>query len=281
MFFGDYPEKYIREEEAAIAILPVPYDGTSTWVKGADKAPGAILEASVQLEWYDEETGAEVFRKGIFTDQPLDGFSSPEGMVGETKNKVGKLLDKRFFIVSLGGEHSISIGAIAAFQERYRDFSVLQIDAHADLRESYMGSKYNHACVMARARELCPIVQVGIRALDKSEREKMDISRVFWGKDIHGRTAWFDDAISKLGQNVYITIDVDGFDPSVFPSTGTPVPGGLDWYQGLQFLKRVSEQRNIVGFDLVELCPDPARKASDFAAAQLIYKLLGYVFMNR
>jgi len=178
----------------------------------------------------------------------------------------------------VGGEHSVSIGSIKAHAERFDKLSVLQLDAHADLRQEYNGSKYNHACVMARAKELCPIVQVGVRSMSSSERESVDESRMFLSRDIHDNTDWIGQAVSTLSNDVYITIDLDVFDPSIVPSTGTPEPGGLLWYEVLTFLKAVSAEKNVVGFDVVELCPDSRNKAPDFLAAKLIYKLLSYRF---
>jgi agmatinase len=180
--------------------------------------------------------------------------------------------------VVIGGEHSVSIGSIKTYAEHFANLTVLQLDAHADLREKYNGSKYNHACVMARAKELCPIVQVGIRSMDYSEKESIDPSRTFFAKDIYNNTDWIKKVISKLSDKVYITIDVDVFDPSIMPSTGTPEPGGLLWYDVIGFLKSVFEKKDVVGFDVAELCPDTKNKAPDFLAAKLIYKLLSYKF---
>jgi agmatinase len=276
--FGYLPEEHSNPEDAGIVIIPVAYDGTSTWVKGADKGPAAIIEASGNMELYDIETDSEVYKKGIFTEEIITGEASPADMIEAVTETVKYYLERGKFTVVIGGEHSVSIGPIKAHTKQYENLTVLQLDAHTDLREEYNGSKYNHACVMARVKELCPIVQVGIRSMDYSEKKSIDSSRTFFAKDIYNNTDWIKKVISKLSDNVYITIDLDVFDPSIMPSTGTPEPGGLFWYDVLVLLKAVSGKKNIVGFDVVELCPDAKNKAPDFLAAKLIYKLLSYKF---
>jgi len=276
--FGHLPEEYSDADNSGIVIIPVAYDGTSTWVKGADKGPAAIIEASANMELYDMETDSEVYKRGIFTESLIGGEISTIEMVEAVIDNVKYYLGKGKFTIVIGGEHSVNIGSVKAHAEKYDDLTILQLDAHSDLRDEYNGSKYNHACVMARAKEVCPIVQVGVRSMDISEKEFMDKSRVFFAKDIHNNTDWIKKVISKLSDNVYVTIDLDVFDPSIMPSTGTPEPGGLLWYDVLALLKTVSNKKNIVGFDVVELCPDGRNKAPDFMAAKLIYKLLSYKF---
>jgi agmatinase len=276
--FGDLPQRYCAYQTAKIVILPVPFDATSTWIKGADKGPAAIIEASANMETYDIETDSEVYKQGIFTDKPIKEKKSPEKMVAELKTRILKHLKNKKYIVTLGGEHSIGAATIQAHVESFKNVSVLQLDAHADLRDEYHNSKYNHACVMARAREIAPIIQVGIRSMDFSEQKNMNKSRVFFAQDIHDNNNWFGKCLKKLTKNVYLTIDLDVFDPAILPSTGTPEPGGLGWYQVLDFLKLLMKNKNVIGFDVVELCPNPRNKASDFLAAKLIYKLLSYKF---
>jgi agmatinase len=276
--YGALPEEYSNRDNAAIVIIPVAYDGTSTWSKGSDKGPEAIIEASANMELYDIETDSEVYRRGIFTDKPVEGLSAPDDVVEKVTNKVQYHIEKDKFVIVIGGEHSISIGSIRAHAACYESLTVLQLDAHSDLREEYNRSKYNHACVMARAKELCPIVQVGIRSMDYSEKQFMNEENVFFAKDICNKRVWIEDVISKLSEKVYITIDLDVLDPSIMPSTGTPEPGGLLWYDLLKFLKSVFERRDVVGFDITELCPNPRNKAPDFLAAKLIYKSLSYKF---
>jgi len=274
------PDAFCKLKDARIVILLVPYDKTSTWIKGADKGPAAIIEASANMELYDIETDSQVYLKGIFTDKPVSCKGSPGNMSKKVEQRVSSHIEDGKFVVVIGGEHSVSIGAIAAHHKKYKNISVLQLDAHSDLRDEYHNSKYNHACVMARARQLCPIVQVGIRSMDVSEKKNMDRKAVFFAEDIYGDTEWFDKAIAKLSAKVYVTIDLDVFDPSIMPSTGTPEPGGLGWYSVIGFLKEVCKKREVVGFDVVEMCPNPANKGPDFTAAKLIYKLLTYKFIE-
>jgi agmatinase len=276
--FGCLPEEYSLLKGSKIVVIPVAYDGTSTWLKGADKAPIAIIEASANMELYDIETDSEVYQQGIFTSQVIEGLSSPEDLVQAVTETVKKYLMKDKFAVVIGGEHSVSIGSIKAHVENHKDMTVLQLDAHCDLRDEYNGSKYNHACVMARVKELCQIVQVGIRSMDSSEKQRLNRENTFFAKDIYKSNNWIEKVISKLSKKVYVTIDLDVFDPSIMPSTGTPEPGGLLWYDTLALLKQVFEKRDVVGFDVVELSPNEKNKAPDFMAAKLIYKLLSYKF---
>ena len=279
--FGCLSQEYSAPENAGVAIVPVPYDGTSTWLKGADKGPEAIIQASANMELYDIETDSEVYRKGIFTDRPIEQKLSPEDMVKAVKERVRHHIQKDRFTVVIGGEHSVSVGSVMAHVERYNDITVLQLDAHCDLRDEYEGSKYNHACVMARIRELCPIVQVGIRSMDSCEKEFLDKGRVFFAEDIHNNTRWVNEVAARLPQQVYVSIDLDVLDPSIMSSTGTPEPGGLLWYDVLALLRAICNQKNVVGFDVVELCPDSRNRAPDFMAAKLIYKLLSYKFVAK
>jgi len=274
--FGDLPEEYSALENARVVVIPVPFDRTSTWLKGADKGPAAIIEASAHMELYDIETDSEVYKKGIFTAEPVDGQQLPEDMVEMVAEQVQKYLENDKFVVVLGGEHSVSIGSARAHVVNNADITVLQLDAHSDLRDEYEGSRYNHACAMARIVELCPVVQVGIRSMDSSEKKALDTNRVIFARDIFTNKNWIEKVLSKLPENVYVTIDLDVFDPSIMPSTGTPEPGGLLWYDVLGLMRTVFEKRNVAGFDVVELCPDKRNKAPDFLAAKLIYKLLSY-----
>jgi len=279
--FGQLPDKYSNLESARIVILPVAYDGTSTWNKGADKGPEAIIKASGNMELYDIETDSEVYKKGVFTDSIIEADAPVSEVVEVINQKVQSYIEQGKFVVVIGGEHSVSIGAVKAHCRAYPGLTVLQLDAHTDLRQQYNSSKYNHACVMARVRELCPIVQAGIRSMDISEKPFVNPDSIFFAKDVYNNKDWFAQAVSKMSDRVYVTIDVDVFDPSIMPSTGTPEPGGLLWYEVLGFLKLVFEQRDVVGFDVVELCPDERNKSPDFMAAKLIYKLLSYKFTRQ
>jgi agmatinase len=277
--FGDVPPGFSSYDNSKIIILPVPFDATSTWQKGADKGPDAIIKASWNMYLYDIETGSEIYKHGICTDKPVSEKKSPEKMVKDVNKRVSGHLAKNKFVVTIGGEHSVSVGAVYAHKEFYGDnVSVLQLDAHSDLQDEYNSSKFNHACTMSRVREYCPIVQVGIRSMDVIERDRSDSDRVFYAEKIHNNHKWMDSVIKKLTDKVYITIDLDVFDISVMPSTGTPEPGGLLWYDVLELLKRVAAQKNVIGFDAVELCPNEFSKPYDFLAAKLIYKLLSYIF---
>ena len=280
IYFGDFDSSLNEQENGAINILPVPYDKTTTWIKGADKGPLAILEASKALELYDIETGTEVYKKGIQTCPFLNVSDDPERMAREVEEMVLLLRATGKFVVTLGGEHSVSIGAVRAHNSSVENMCVLQLDAHADLRDEYEGSKYNHACVTARVKEICPVVQVGIRSMDIEEVSKADTDSIFYARDIMGSADWIEKVIEQTCQNVYVTIDLDVFDPSIMPSTGTPQPGGLDRYQVTKLLKTLSEQRNVVGFDMVELCPNEGNKAPDLLAAKLVYKFLSYIHKN-
>lgn len=268
--------------DSRFAVLKVPYDGTSTWVKGADRGPRAIIEASQQLELYDIETDSEPFREGIYTHDEDIIASSPGELVDRTARAIGDFLARGKVPVLLGGEHSVTIGAVRAASEIVPGLSVLQMDAHADLRSEYEGSPYNHACVMARVAEHCPSVQVGIRSMDSSEKAALTRERAFFADEIVGETAWIDRAVALLSDEVYLTFDLDVLDPSIMPATGTPEPGGLQWYDCLRFLRAVAGRKRIVGFDVVELCPPTeGGHASAFLAAKLIYKTMAYICAAR
>lgn len=264
--------------DSRFSVLRVPYDGTSTWVKGADGGPQAIIEASQHLELYDIETDSEPFREGIYTHDEEITASSPRELVDRTASATEGVLARGGIPVLLGGEHSVTIGAVRAASEVFSGLSVLQMDAHTDLRSEYEGSPYNHACVMARVAEHCPSVQVGIRSMDSSEKPAIQRDRVFFAEEIAGETAWIDRAVSLLSEEVYLTFDLDVLDPAIMPATGTPEPGGLEWYDCLRLLRAVAARKRIVGFDVVELCP-PAEggHASAFLAAKLVYKIIAYI----
>ncbi len=276
--FCGLPSKHSTYHSSGIVLLPVPFDMTSSWIKGAAKGPKAIIEASKNMELYDIETDAEVYTKGIHTAKEITSKTS-RGMIGNVYKQVKNVLDDNKFPVVLGGEHTVSLGAIKAHAEAVERISILHLDAHTDMRDSYEGSKYSHASVMARAKEITKdIVSVGIRSMDSSELGNIDRNNIFYASEIRKSKDWIKRAVSKLSKNVYITIDLDVFDPSIMPSTGTPEPGGPGWYDVLDLLESVSEKKNIVGFDIVELCPSKNNVAPDFLAAKLIYKLLSLVF---
>jgi len=276
--FAGIPEEFAQLEKSRIVLIPVPYDGTSTWGKGADRGPGAFLEAAENMELYDIETDSEVYREGIFLAPAIAENSSPEALVDEVHKQVKDYIKRNKFVTLFGGEHSLSIGSIRAFNECFDNLTVLQIDAHADLRKEYQGTPFNHACALHEASQTTNLLQVGIRSMDALERTYMDEERTFFAHEMATDEFWMDRVIDLMTDNVFITFDLDGLDPSIMPSTGTPEPGGLFWYETLEFLRKVFEEKNVVGFDLVELCPNPNDRSSDFLAAKLYYKMLSYKF---
>jgi agmatinase len=279
--YAGIPQEYGKLSTSKIVIIPVPYDGTSTWQKGADKGPQAFLDASENMELYDIETESEVYREGIFLADAITENSSPEAMVEQVHQITKKYINRNKFVTAFGGEHSISIGTIRAFNERFDNLTVLHIDAHADLRKEYKGSKCNHACAVYEANQNTNLVQVGIRSMDISEKRTMNRDKVFFAQDMAVSADWMEDVVDQLTKNVFITFDLDALDPSIMPSTGTPEPGGLLYYETLEFLKLVFDERNVVGFDMVELCPNKNEKSSDFLAAKLFYKMLSYKFASK
>ncbi len=278
--YAGIPEEFAKLEQAKIVLIPVPYDGTSTWQKGADKGPEAFLDASANMELYDIETDTEVYQQGVYLADAVTENSSPEAMVDAVHEVTKKYIKKNKFVTIFGGEHSISIGTIRAFNDMFPNLTVLQLDAHADLRKEYEGSKCNHACAVYEASQTTNLIQVGIRSMDAIEKTVMDEEKTYFAHEMVDDSAWMDNAIDQMTENVFITIDLDVFDPSIMPSTGTPEPGGLLWYETLDFLKQVFEEKNVVGFDIVELCPNKNEKSSDFLAAKLYYKMLSYKFLD-
>lgn len=278
--YAGIPEEFAKLEKAKVVLIPVPYDGTSTWQKGADKGPKAFLDASENMELYDIETDTEVYQQGVFLADAVTENSSPEAMVDAVHQATKRYIKKNKFVTIFGGEHSISIGTIRAFNEMYPNLTVLQLDAHADLRKEYEGSKCNHACAVYEASQTTNLIQVGIRSMDAIEKTVMDEDKTYFAHEMVEDSTWMDSAIDQMTDNVFITIDLDVFDPSIMPSTGTPEPGGLLWYETLDFLRQIFEEKNVVGFDIVELCPNKDEKSSDFLAAKLYYKMLSYKFLD-
>ena len=274
-------EAYSNLEQSKVVVIPVPYESTTTYKSGTREGPHAIISASRNLELYDEETHQEVYRQGIATLDEIEPIvSSPRDMVERVYTIAKTLLDTNKILVMLGGEHLLSLGMIQAFSEKFKALSVLQLDAHLDLRESYEGSPYSHACVMRQAMAYAPIVPVGIRAISREEAafiRQRGLS-VYYARDIMQNKDWISSLLEDLNKNIYLTIDLDFFDPSIVPSVGTPEPGGMGWYETLFMLREIARQRTIVGFDVVELCPQAGNIAPDFLAAKLVYKILNYIF---
>tara|TARA_R110001583_G_scaffold51378_2_gene160494 strand:+ start:2432 stop:3370 length:939 start_codon:yes stop_codon:yes gene_type:complete len=278
--YAGIPEQYSKIETSKVVLIPVPYDGTSTWQKGADKGPEAFLQASENMELYDIETRSEVYKNGIYLADPITENSSPESLVEAVHGITKSYIKKNKFVTLFGGEHSVSIGTIRAFNECFNNLTVVQIDAHADLRKEYEGSSCNHACAVYEANQNTNLIQVGIRSMDVIETTIMDEDKVFFAHEMVTDDYWMENAIDLMTENVFLTIDLDAFDPSIMPSTGTPEPGGLFWYETLDFLQKIFKEKNVVGFDIVELCPNEKDKSSDFLAAKLYYKMLSYKFEN-
>ena len=276
--YAGIPEQYAKLDSSEIVLIPVPYDGTSSWQKGADKGFDAFLEASENMELYDIETNSEVYKKGVFIAEIIDENTTPEAMVEEVHKTVKKYIQKNKFVTIFGGEHSISIGTIRAFKDSFKNLTVLHLDAHADLRDTYEGTTCNHACAVYEASKTTNLIQVGIRSMDSSERDAMNTDKVFFAEQMIYDDSWPDRAIELMTDQVFITFDVDVFDHSIMPSTGTPEPGGLLWNETIEFLKKVFKEKEVVGFDIVELCPNPTNKAPDFMIAKLYYKMLSYKF---
>lgn len=282
-FGGIDEEEFSSFDSSRILVLPVSYEGTVSYGTGTGDGAMAIVDASRNMELYEEETGSEVYKLGIHT---LDEFTSretPEEMMDALYERTRELLESEKFLCMLGGEHSVSAPVIKAHAEKFHDLSVLQIDAHADLRDTYDGTPHSHASIMARVvKDLrIPSVQVGIRSISADEARSLSTglpTKIFWAKDIVGKTNWIEDAISSLTNNVYLTIDIDGLDPSLVPTTGTPEPGGLGWYETLALIRTLAKRRRVVGMDLVEFSKTDNSDAPAFLCSKLIYKSLAYIF---
>lgn len=276
--FAGIPHQAAPFDEAKVVVLPVPYDSTTEYKTGAREGPQAIIDASQYLELYDAELNREISEVGIFTlpeVQPLMG--GPELMVERVYQIAKSLLEKDKFIAMLGGEHLLSLGMVRAYKEKYPGLSILQLDAHADLRDQYQGTKYSDACVMRRVRELCPVVHVGIRSFSLEEHRFMQQQKIepFYAESSNSPDFAFRVA-STLSSQVYVSIDLDVFDPSIMSAVGTPEPGGLSWQQVLELLRVAARNSKIVGFDITELCPREGPPSCAFLAAKLAYKLIGY-----
>lgn len=276
--FGGIEEVYAHIENPSVVLQSIPYDGTSTWGKGANLGFEAFLEAAENMELYDIETDSEVYKKGIHILPAITEDRSAEEMFNAVYQRTTELLKNKAFITSFGGEHSISIGIIKAFYEKIENLTVLQLDAHADLRESYMGTKYNHACAVHDASLNTNLIQVGIRSMDVCEKQYLNPEKVFFAEDMYRTTEWMQKSIDLMTDKVYLTVDLDVFDPSIMPATGTPEPGGMDWNTVINYLKMVFDQKEVVGFDIAELSPLTDNKAPNFLTAKLYYKLLSYKF---
>ncbi len=276
--FGGLEQSFSSYDSSAVVILPVPYEGTTTYKKGTCRGPSALIDASRNMELFDEVLGFEPYRIGIHTHEEIPSAASPEAMTSALVAQISEHRADGKFVVTLGGEHSISLGPVQAHAQARTGFSILHLDAHADLRDSYEGTRYGHGCVMRRCVPFGPITQVGIRSLSVEESAFLDEAATvttFYAHELRDMAARRDEIVSTLTDEVYVTIDLDVFDPAIMSATGTPEPGGLGWYEVLDLLERVIEEKDVVGFDVVELMPTEGMHACDFLAAKLVYRLLG------
>jgi agmatinase len=272
-------------DDSRVVILPCPVDRTTSYVGGTRNGPHEILQASSHMELWDEEVGADIHDVGIFTLPEMElPFGELAPLMDEIQRVASEVLSRDKFLMTLGGEHSITPPLVAAAAAKYPGLSVLQIDAHADLRDCYMGTPHNHACAMRRSLAFASITQVGIRSMSTEEaREASSLgTRIFYDVNMRHDSRWIDRVVEALGDApVYITIDVDGMDPAIMPATGTPEPGGLSWYEILALLRATISRRNVVACDVVELSPVPGLMAPNFLCAKLVYKILTYKFAPR
>jgi len=281
-FGGIAEEEFSSFDKSRIIVWPVSYEGTVSYGGGTGRGAEAIIDASRNMELYEDETDAEVYKLGIHTVAESPAIDPPERMMNSLYDRANQLIGSGKFVAMIGGEHSVSAPVIRAHAEKYPNLSILQIDAHADLRDTYDGTPYSHASIMARVvKDLkIPAVQVGIRSISAEEARDLDElpTRIFWARDIVGRDDWWDDAVEGLTENVYLTIDIDGLDPSLVSATGTPEPGGLGWYDAIGLIRTLARNRNVVGMDLTEYSYVEGQSASAFLCAKLIYKTLAFVF---
>lgn len=286
-FLGIEEPELCSYENAKFVIQSAPYEHTSSYLEGSAKGPAAVLSASHYVEFYDEELDKETYKDcGIATLTPIDfGDKVDADAIDLIEKSTEQLIGDEKFVISLGAEHTVTFGFVKAHVKRYDNLTVLQIDAHSDLREAYNGNPFSHASVMARVHELgINICQVGIRAQCKEEADLIkssDIIETFYAHQIRKNPNWMSEAISCLTDNVYITIDADGFDPSIVPAVGTAEPGGLYWRETMEFLRQVIEQKNVVGFDIVEIAPREGDILSEYNMAKLLYRLIGYLNTNK
>ena len=281
-FGGIAEEEFSSFEHSRVLVWPISYEGTVSYGTGTGRGAEAIIDASRNMELYDEETDAEVYKLGIHTVAESPSLDPPARMMESLYERASELVGTGKFVTMIGGEHSISAPVIRAHAERYDNLSVLQIDAHADLRDTYDGTPHSHASIMARVtRDLrLPSVQCGIRSISAEEARAIDElpTRIFWAKDIVGRSDWWEAAVEGLTENVYLTIDIDGLDPSLVAQTGTPEPGGLGWYETIGLIRTLAGKRRVVGMDLTEYSYVEGFEASAFLCAKLIYKSLAFIF---
>lgn len=282
LIFGDLPDKYSGYEASRVVVFPIPYEKTTTYRRGCSRGPEEVIAASAQLEYYDETLDAEPYRIGIHTTDTFSDSPPPEELPEILYQKAIQYFRDGKILAGLGGEHSISLGLIRAALDKFNNLAVLHIDAHADLRDSDEETRYGHGCVLRRISEFCPVFLYGIRSLSIEERDfirekQIPLVYAFERKKTKSLETFFD----ALPENIYLSIDIDVFDPSLVPGVGTPEPGGLHWDEAMAFLNEVNRRTTIIGFDVVEVLPIPGQVVSEFTAAKLIYRLVGLIGRKR
>lgn len=279
--FLGLPGEFAALQRSRFVVLPIPYERTTSYLKGTRLGPQHLINASHQVELYDEETGLETWKAGVHTMPPVPLENEPSKYFAAVANAVEPLVRMGKFVLSIGGEHAVTEGPLAGVARVHPRVSVFHVDAHCDLRDEYEGSIYNHACAARRMMEYADkIVQVGIRSVSEDEKRHTNTKRVttFLMHEHRDMKALVPQVLKELGETVYISIDLDGLDPSVIPGVGTPQPGGLGWYELLDLLRAVIRGKNVVAADVVELCPIEGQVISEFAAAKLAYRMMGYVY---
>lgn len=278
--YAGIPEEFAKLESAKVVLIPVPYEGTSALSKDSNKGPEAFLEASENMELYDIETGTEVYKQGVYLAEAVKENSSPEAMIKAVHETTKKYIKKNKFVTVFGGEHAVSIGTIRAFNETFNNLTVLHLDAHANLNKTYNGSNFHSFCAVHEASQTTNLIQVGIRSMSVIEKTVMDEEKTYFAHEMAVDDSWIDSAIDQMTENVFITFDLSALDISIMPNNGNPEPGGLFWYETLDFLKQVFTEKNVVGFDIMEFCPNENDKASKALVARLFNKMLSYKFQN-
>ncbi|WP_010134956.1 arginase family protein [Ochrovirga pacifica] len=276
--YAGIANEYAKKETAKIVLIPVTYNGTTTWQTQVDQGPDAFLEASEYMELYDIETDSEAYKNGVYISEKITESSSPQAVVDQVYDRIKSYLNTNKFVTVVAGERSTSIGTIKAFNDHFENLTVLQFDAHAHLNKSVNGEKVNNACAMYHASQATNLVQVGIRSMAHIEKTVIDDDKVFYANDLATDDYWMENALEIMSDNVFISFDLDSLDPSIMPSVANPEQGGLFWFETLEFLYKVFNEKNVVGFDLVGLCPNPYNKAPNALAARLYYKMLSYKF---
>ena len=278
--YAGIPEEFAKLEQAKIVLITVPFEAENSIQKGSSKGPEAFLNASNNLELYDIETDTEVYQQGIYLASAVDENNSPEAMVDAVHQTTKKYIKKNKFVTLFGSEHAVSIGTIRAFNDMFPSLTVLHIGAHANLSKSKNGSSINNACALHEANQTTNLIQVGVRSMNAKEKTIADTEKTYFAHEMAVDDTWMDSAIDQMTDNVFINFNLNALDISIMPNTAAPLPGGLFWYETLDFLKQVFAEKNVVGFDIVELCPNTNQKTSNFLAAKLYYKMLSYKFMN-